>query len=107
MAHQHRFRNNAKPPHIGHPGSGPQAKSSRCFKCGGLGHWADKCEENEKDQVWAAHTEKPEDLQNGIEEQADDDKLSAHGSHASHDTNLADDEEYVEMDIYEQNSLYE
>ena len=107
MAHQHRFCNNAKPPHMRDPSLGPQAKSLRCFKCGGLGHWADKCRENEKDQVQAAHTEKPKDLQNGVEEQADSDKSSAHGSHASHDTNLTDDEEYVEMDVYEQNSFYE
>jgi hypothetical protein len=60
-----------------------------------------------KDQVQAAHTEKPEDPQNGVEEQADDDKSSAHGSRASHDANLTDDEEYMEMDVYEQNSFYE
>jgi hypothetical protein len=106
-ANQHRPRNSAKPHHPGHPGSGPQAKSLRCFRCGGLGHWADKCEENVKDQVQAAHTEKPKDPQNGVEEQADDDKSSAHSSRASHDANLADDEEYVEMDVYEQNSFYE
>jgi hypothetical protein len=107
MANQHRPRNSAKPHHPGHPGSGPQARSLRCFRCGGLGHWADKCEENVKDQVRAAHTEKPEDPQNGVEEQVDDDKSSAHGSRASHDANLADDKEYVEMDVYEQNSFYE
>jgi hypothetical protein len=60
-----------------------------------------------KDQVRAAHMEKPEDLQNGVEEQADDDKSSAHSSHTSHNANLADDEEYVEIDVYEQNSFYE
>jgi hypothetical protein len=60
-----------------------------------------------KDQVRAAHTEKPEDPQNGVEEQADDDKSLAHGSCASHDANLTDDEEYVEMDVYEQNNFYE
>jgi hypothetical protein len=50
--------------------------------------------------------EKPEDPQNGVKEQADDDKSSAHSSRASHDANLADDEEYMEMDVYEQNSFY-
>ena len=72
-----------------------------------LSHWADMCEENSKDQVRAAHTEKPDDNQNDIEGQADNDKSSAHGSHASHDADLADDKEYVEMDIYKQNSSYE
>jgi len=57
--------------------------------------------------VWAAHTEKPDDTQNDIKGQADDNKSSAHGSHASHNADLTNDEEYVEMDIYEQNSSYE
>ena len=61
IAHHPRFHNNMKPPHMGHPGSNPQAKSLRCFQCGGLRHWADMCEENGKDQVRAAHTEKPDD----------------------------------------------
>jgi hypothetical protein len=75
-------------------------KESRCFKCRGLGHWADKCEE--KDQICAAHTEKPDEHQSMADaEQVDDDKSSTNGSHASQDTELADDEEYVEMDIYE------
>jgi hypothetical protein len=81
-------------------------KESQCFKCGGLGHWADKCEE--KDQICAAHTEKPDEHQSMADaEQVDDDKSSTNGSHASQDAELADDEEYVEMDIYEQNSYYE
>ena len=107
VAHHPRFHNNTKLPHMGHPGSNPQAKSLRCFRCGGIGHWANTCEENSKDQVWAAHTEKPDDTQNDVEGQADDDKSSADGSHASHDADLADDKEYVEMDVYEQNSSYE
>ena len=65
------------------------------------------CKENSKDQVRAAHTEKSDDTQNDVEGQADDDKSSAHRSHASHDTDLTDDKEYVEMDVYEQNSSYE
>ena len=31
IAHHPRFHNNVKPPHTGHPGSNPQAKSLRCF----------------------------------------------------------------------------
>ena len=64
------------------------------------------CEENGQDRVWAAHTEKPDDTQNNIEGQADNEKSSAHGSHASHDADLADDKEYMEMDVYKQNSFY-
>lgn len=37
----------------------------------------------------------------------ENDKLSTAGSHTSQDTELADDEEYVEMDVYEQESQYD
>jgi hypothetical protein len=87
-------------------GPNQPTKDSRCFKCGGLGHWADKCEE--KEQVRAAHTEQPDEHQSATEEDhADDGRSSTNGSHASQDADLADDEEYVEMDVYEQNSYYE
>ena len=87
-------------------GPNQPTKDSRCYRCGGLGHWADKCEG--KEQIRAAHTEKPDEQQSVVEEEpVDNDNLSTNGSHASQDADLADDEEYVEMDVYEQDSFYE
>jgi hypothetical protein len=112
--HHHRgaqdAHHNTKPHHnqLNMKCIGPKqpTKESRCFKCGGLGHWADKCEE--KDQICAAHMEKPDEHQSMADaEQVDDDKSSTNGSHTSQDAELADDEEYVEMDVYKQNSYYE
>ena len=55
-----------------------------------------------------AHTEKPDEQQSVVEEEpVDNNNLSTNGSHASQDTDLADDEEYIEMDVYEQDSFYE
>jgi hypothetical protein len=98
-------------PHYNHSNMkciGPKqpTKESRCFKCRGLGYWTDKCKE--KDQICVAHTEKLDEHQSIAEaEQMDNDKSSTNGSHTSQDAELADDEEYIEMDIYEQNSYYE
>jgi hypothetical protein len=81
-------------------------KKSQCFKCRGLGHWADKCEE--KDQICMAYIEKLDEHQSMAEaEQVDDNKSSINGLHASQDAELADDDKYVKMDVYEQNCYYE
>ena len=69
-----------------------------------VGHWADKCEE--KEQICAAHTEKPDEQQSVAEEEpVDNNNLSTNESHVSQDADLADNEEYIEMDVYEQDNL--
>jgi hypothetical protein len=99
--HPHLFCSNMKC-----NGPNQPTKDSQCYRCGGLGHWADKCKE--KEQIRAAHTEHPDEQQSlAEEEQVDNNKLSTTGSHTSQDAELADDEEYVKMDIYEQESQYD